>query len=78
VAICKNQWCQSRRKLIAGTKVLTVLIVLSTMFLKQHSVVDVCLALALYGVCYEIVYLAIPQYRKKVAVRGVSMGHFAA
>jgi hypothetical protein len=48
------------------------------MFLKQHSVVDVCLALALYGVCYEIVYLAIPQYRKKVAVRGVSMGHFAA
>jgi hypothetical protein len=78
VAICKNQRLQSRRKLILGTKVLTVLIVLSTMFLKQHSVIDVCLALALYGVCYEIVYLAIPQYRKKTAVRSTHLGHFPA
>jgi hypothetical protein len=48
------------------------------MFLKQHSVIDVCLALALYGVCYEIVYLAIPQYRKKTAVRSTHLGHFPA
>jgi hypothetical protein len=48
------------------------------MFLKQHSVVDVCLALALYGVCYKIVYLAIPQYRKKASVRGANLGRFAA
>jgi hypothetical protein len=69
---------QSRRTLILGTKLLTVLIVLSTMFLKQHSVVDVCLALALYGLCYEIIYLAIPQYRKKTAVRSTHLGHFPA
>jgi hypothetical protein len=67
VAICKNQACRSHRALIAGTKALTVLIVLSTMFLKQHSAVDVVLALVLYLLCYQLVYLAIPQARNKAA-----------
>jgi hypothetical protein len=68
VAICKDQTCRRHKTLIVGTKVLTVLIVLSTMFLKQHSVVDVCMALALYGLCYQLVYIAQPQYKKAAEI----------
>lgn len=39
-----------------GALVLTVLIILSTMFLKQHSVVDVLAACLLSGLLYGIVY----------------------
>lgn len=46
--------CESlrdRRGIRYGSLVLTILIILSTMFLKQHSVIDVCLGitLALFG-----------------------------
>jgi membrane-associated phospholipid phosphatase len=75
VAICRNQRCRSRGGLIAGTKVLTALIILSTMFLKQHSVVDVCMALVLYGLCYRLVYVTTSQYRKKTAEHGPRLGH---
>ncbi len=62
VAFCKNKECAKHRKLIAGTTVLTVLIVLSTMFLKQHSVIDVSLALVLYWLCYQLFYRTAPRY----------------
>jgi hypothetical protein len=78
VAICKDQTCRSHKRLLAATRVLTVLIVLSTMFMKQHSVVDVCLALALYGVCYQLVYIVLPQYRRRAEGRDVGLGHYAA
>ncbi len=39
-----------------GAKVLTVLIVLSTMFVKQHSIVDVLLALFLSYISYGLVF----------------------
>lgn len=46
--------CESMKKhkgIKAGALVLTILIILSTMFLKQHSVIDVCMGatLALFG-----------------------------
>lgn len=42
---------RGRRGIRCGSLMLTVLIILSTMFLKQHSVIDVCLGatLALFG-----------------------------
>jgi membrane-associated phospholipid phosphatase len=39
-----------------GSTILTVLIVLSTMFIKQHSVVDVVSGLALSYLMWELVY----------------------
>ena len=39
-----------------GSLVLCILIILSTMFLKQHSVFDVISAFALFGITYEGVY----------------------
>jgi membrane-associated phospholipid phosphatase len=65
VAICKNQDCRKYKKFIFITKLLAVLIILSTMFLKQHSVVDVSLALILYAVCYQVAYKMIPYCREQ-------------
>lgn len=39
-----------------GAHILTLLIILSTMFLKQHSIVDVLLALVLSYLAYELIY----------------------
>ena len=36
--------------------ILTVTIILSTMFLKQHTVIDVLAALILNCICYLIIY----------------------
>jgi CDP-diacylglycerol--glycerol-3-phosphate 3-phosphatidyltransferase len=67
VAVCRNQECGKHRKLIWSTELLTVLIILSTMLLKQHSVVDVLLALVLYGVCYQLFYRIVPQYAESIS-----------
>lgn len=51
--------CQALKKhkgVQKGTIVLTLLIVMSTMFLKQHSVFDVGLALVLNAVIYLVMY----------------------
>jgi membrane-associated phospholipid phosphatase len=66
-AVCQNQECAKHRTLIFGTKLLSALIILSTMFIKQHSVMDVLLALLLYALCYQLFYKTIPQYRKRIA-----------
>ena len=44
---------------------LTVSIVLSTMFLKQHSVEDVVTALILNVICYQVFYRIIPENMQK-------------
>lgn len=48
--LCQYRWLQ------ISALILTVLIVLSTMFLKQHSVVDVISGCALVGVLYVLIY----------------------
>ena len=58
VAIGRSSRLRSNRLLQAGTAVLSVSIILSTLFLKQHSFVDVStafmLAFALYFPCYAV------------------------
>lgn len=44
--------------------ILTILILLSTVFLKQHSVVDVILAVLFHAVCYQVFYRVIPEYEE--------------
>lgn len=49
-----------------GTGTLTVLVVLSTVFLKQHSVVDVVFSIVLYGICYYVFYRVLPGYKEEI------------
>lgn len=56
MAILKNQRKKYKRSTDILTILLTILIIMSTMFLKQHSVIDVMLAALLYTACYRVVY----------------------
>lgn len=56
IAVFHHKPFQKRKVLLTGTAVLTALIVLATVFLKQHTVVDVIAAFALNLVCYQLLY----------------------
>ena len=56
MAILKNKRKHYKRTTDIFTVVLTILIIMSTMLLKQHSVVDVMLAAIMYTGCYRVVY----------------------
>ena len=60
-ALYNNEPFRKHKVLTAGSGILTGFIILSTMFLKQHSVVDVITAFLLFGVCYWIFYKFIPE-----------------
>lgn len=66
-AILQNEDCRRQKGITWCTVALTVLIILSTMFLKQHSVVDVVLALLLYAFCYQLIYKMAPEYEGQIA-----------
>lgn len=61
----------SRRGVRTGTLLLTISIVLSTMFLKQHSVIDVMSALVMARLLYLPIYRTAPvrQARKQLRAR---------
>lgn len=65
VALLNNKKCRQSRIFTAGNIIITVSIVLSTMFLKQHSVEDVVTALILNMSCYQVFYKIIPENQKK-------------
>lgn len=56
LCIRRSHSFENQKLVQAGTLVLTVSIVLSTMFLKQHSVFDVITALVMNSISYELVY----------------------
>lgn len=66
-AVFRNASCRKNRGLLAGTGILAVLIILSTMFLKQHSVIDVLAAIILYLLCSQVFYKWIPMYWKQLS-----------
>ena len=47
---------EKRKALLTGTAILTTLIVMATVFLKQHTLVDVIAAVALNIVCFQLLY----------------------
>ncbi|XCP84843.1 phosphatase PAP2 family protein [Roseburia hominis] len=57
IAISHSEKLRQSRLVQKGSFILTVLIVLSTMFLKQHSVVDVVAAGVMAYFMYQIVYV---------------------
>ena len=58
IAIVRNGWCKKHPSIIVGATILTTLICLSTVFVKQHSIVDffgaAVLSVILYFACYRI------------------------
>ncbi len=56
IALVKNRVIKEKRLLAMMIYVLTIGIILSTMFLKQHSIIDVIMALLMNGVCYHLFY----------------------
>lgn len=56
IALCRDRWFKKHPAAAWGSHILTVLICLSTMFLKQHSVVDVICALICNLLFYPLVY----------------------
>lgn len=67
IALFQNERCRKNRLFTAAQTVLTVSIVLATMFLKQHCVSDVMTALILNILCYQLFYRVIPARQEKLA-----------
>lgn len=66
-AIIKNTFLHKKKWLCTGSCILMVLIILSTMFLKQHSVIDVITGIAMAVVFYPLFYrLNLIPFRKKL------------
>lgn len=58
IALMRNEFLQKHYPVVrTGSRVLCLLIILSTVFLKQHSIIDVCGAFVLYGILYLIIYV---------------------
>lgn len=65
IAITHNKKLQQNQFVQKGALVLTVLIVLSTVFLKQHSIIDMFAAFIMVAVLYPFVYQPESLRRKK-------------
>lgn len=69
IALCQTNPVQKHPLLGHAVRLLTILIVLSTVFLKQHTILDVIAALALnffcYALFYEDQYLLSPHRKQK-------------
>ena len=67
IAVCHSKALQKKRTLVKASGILMVLICMSTMFLKQHSIVDVVGSLLMASVIYPIAYAPETMHRKKYA-----------
>lgn len=61
VAVCHSRTLRSNKWVLYGSLILSTLIILSTMFLKQHSIIDVVAAFALSSLMYVLVYAREPK-----------------
>lgn len=66
-AIQNSRLTRERPRLRMASLVMTSLIILSTMFIRQHSVLDVVLAFGLAGILYPVFYMpGCPVYYEKL------------
>lgn len=56
IAILRHEKFQKHKAFLAGTVILTTLIILSTVFLKQHTLLDVIAAFLLNAFCFQLLY----------------------
>ena len=64
-AIQNSRLTRERPRLRMASLVMTSLIILSTMFIKQHSVIDVVGALLMASIIYPIAYAPEAEKKKK-------------
>lgn len=64
-ALCKNEKLSKNRPLICASGILMTLICLSTVFLKQHSILDVLGSLLVAQILYPIVYTPAEERSRK-------------
>ena len=67
IALYQNERCRKNKLFTVSQIILTISIVLSTMFLKQHSVADVMTALILNILCYQLFYRVLPARKERLA-----------
>lgn len=67
IAVKRSKHLKGHKLAKAGIYTLSVLIILATMFLKQHSVTDVIAAFALGGVLYYFIYVLQGQKAPKLS-----------
>lgn len=60
-AIWESEYFRKKKAAVYGSLILSVLICLSTMFLKQHSIVDVLLGLVLSLAASEMAFYGLPE-----------------
>lgn len=61
VAVTHSQKLRLHKGIMCGVYITGILIILSTVFLKQHSVTDVIAAFAMAGIIYPFVYTSQPR-----------------
>ena len=67
VAVMNAPELKNKKWTVRGSLILCVSIILSTMFIKQHSVLDVVLAFGLAGILYPVFYMpGCPVYYEKL------------
>ena len=67
-ALLKNEKVKQYRSVCLSVLVLTVLIIMSTVFLKQHTLLDVIAAFTLNLVCFQMFYKVHPAHEKQLPV----------
>lgn len=75
-AVNSNADLREKRWVIAGTDILTLLIVLSTMFLKQHSVIDVSTGIVM-SMVLQVICDHIFEKESGMAAAGAAEGYSA-
>ena len=65
IAVCHSEELKKHPMIVRASGILMVLICLATMFLKQHSVIDVVGALLMASVIYPIAYAPEAEKKKK-------------
>ena len=65
IAICRSEELKKHPMIVLASGVLMILICLATVFLKQHSVIDVVGALLMASVIYPITYAPETEKKKK-------------
>lgn len=68
-AIWKNEWLSQKKGIKWGSLILCILILMSTLFLKQHSMMDLLAALLMFVAFYIPLY-AVPELQDKKIVSG--------
>ena len=67
IGICHTKYLKNKKGIRVASFCLMCLIILSTMFLKQHSVIDVIAAFLMFAVLYPVCFYLLPKKIKRLS-----------